>query len=128
VLRGEYEGCSEREKQAYPALGSHREKIEEWLKADKEEPVKQRHTARRIYNRLVSEYGYEGSEEAVRRYVRLAKARLGLDKAGVYIITDPECGKEAEVDWFYALAVIKGVRIPIKCFCMRSRYSGKPFV
>jgi hypothetical protein len=24
--------------------------------------------------------------------------------------------------------VIKGVRVPIKCFCMRSRYSGKPFV
>jgi transposase len=128
VLRGEYEGYSEREKQAYPALGSHREKIEEWLKADKEEPVKQRHTARRIYNRLVSECGYEGSEEAVRRYVRLAKARLGLDKAGVYIITDPACGKEAEVDWFYAIAEIKGVRVPIKCFCMRSRYSGKLFV
>ncbi len=128
VLRGEYREYQQRETQAYPALGPHRERIEEWLKADKEESVKQRHTARRIYSRLVSEYGYGGSEEAVRRYVRLAKARLGIDNAGVYIITDPECGKEAEVDWFYAVAVIRGVRVPIKCFCMRSRYSGKPFV
>jgi transposase len=128
VLRGEYREHQQRERRSFPVLGPHREKVEEWLRADKEEPVKQRHTARRIYSRLVNECGYQGSEEAVRRYVRLAKARLGLDKAGVYIITDPACGKEAEVDWFYAVAVIKGVRVPIKCFCMRSRYSGKPFV
>ena len=128
VLRGEYKEYSRRSKQTFPVLGQHRERIEEWLKEDKNEPVKQRHTARRIYNRLVTEHSYEGSEEAVRRYVRLAKARLGLKEVGVYIITDPECGQEAEVDWFYAVAIIKGVRVPIKCFCMRSRYSGKHFV
>lgn len=128
VLRGEYKEYSRREKQAFPVIGQYRGRIEEWLKEDKNQPVKQRHTARRIYNRLVSEEGYHGSEEAVRRYVRLAKARLGLKETGVYIVTDPDCGQEAEVDWFYAVAVIKGVRVPIKCFCMRSRYSGKHFV
>jgi transposase len=128
VLRGEYQEHQQREKQIFPVLGPHREKIEEWLRADKEQPVKQRHTARRIYNRLVSECGYGGSEEAVRRYVRLAKARLGIKGGEVYIVTDPECGQEAEVDWFYAVAIIKEVRVPIKCFCMRSRYSGKHFV
>jgi transposase len=128
VLRGEYQEHQQRDRQSYPVLGPHRERIEEWLKEDREQPVKQRHTARRVYSRLVTEYGYQGSEEAVRRYVRLAKARLGLNKVGVFIITDPECGKEAEVDWFYAVAIIKEVRTPIKCFCMRSRYSGKHFV
>jgi len=128
VLRGEYQEHQQREKQSFPVLGPHRERIEEWLRADKEQPVKQRHTARRIYNRLVSECGYGGSEEAVRRYVRLAKARLGLKGGEVYIVTDPECGKEAEIDWFLAVATIKEVRVPIKCFCMRSRYSGKHFV
>lgn len=34
--------------------------------------------ARRIYQRLVNEHGYGGSEEAVRRYVRLSKARIGI--------------------------------------------------
>jgi hypothetical protein len=92
VLRGEYQEYRQRENQSFPVLGPHVGKIEEWLVADKEHPAKQRHTARRIYNRLVSECGYQGSEEAVRRYVRLAKARLGLDNARVYIITDPECG------------------------------------
>ena len=108
VLRGEYQEHQQREKQTFPVLGPHREKIEEWLRADKEQPVKQRHTARRIYNRLVSECGYGGSEEAVRRYVRLAKARLGIKGGEVYIVTDPECGKEAEVDWFYAVADHQG--------------------
>lgn len=128
VLRGEYVAYQQREKQNFPVLGSYTAKIEEWLKADKEQPIKQRHTARRIYSRLIAECDYQGSEESVRRYVRQAKARLGLKNVGVYIITDPDCGKEAEVDWFYAVAIIKGVRVPIKCFCMRSRYSGKHFV
>ena len=33
-------------------------------------PRKQRHTARRIYDRLVEERGFEGSYSTVRRFVR----------------------------------------------------------
>jgi transposase len=128
VLREEARGYPPRQRQVYPALGSYLKIINGWLERDKEQPRKQRHTARRIYHRLVSEHGYAGSEEAVRRYVRLVKPGLGLDGSEVFVVTDPECGREAEVDWGRAGAVIRGVKTSIYYFCMRSRFSGKPFV
>ena len=52
-----------------------RQFIEHCLDTDTAEGVKkQRHTARRIYNRLVEEFGYTGSESAIRAAVHEAKA------------------------------------------------------
>jgi transposase len=109
-------------------LGPYLGIIDEWLEADKEQTKKQRHTARRVYSRLQEEHGFSGSEQAVRHYVREAKLRLGLGGVKVFIPCDPDCGREAEVDWGGAAAYMGGVKIPIKLFCMRSRYSGRPFV
>jgi transposase len=128
VLREEAREYKERKHQHYPVLEAYLGIIDQWLESDKEQPRNQRHTARRIYNRLVSEQGYTGSEEAVRRYVRLRKPVLGVDGSEVFIVTDPDCGQEAEVDWGRACAIVGGVRTPIYYFCMRSRYSGKSFV
>jgi transposase len=103
--------------------------IEEWLKKDKDQPKKQRHTARRVYNRLRTEQGYQGSESNVRRYVRMVQMELGLDIAGqAFIASEPEAGQEAEIDWGTATAVVGGEKIRLKFFCMRSKYSGKHFV
>jgi transposase len=128
ALRGEVREYSSRNQQPYPVLAPYLETIDEWLTGDKEESKKQRHTARRIYNRLKQEHGFVGSESSVRRYVREAKLRLGLGKSKAFIPCDPKCGQEAEVDWGGAAAYIGGVKIGIKIFCMRSRYSGKHFV
>jgi len=128
ILNDEYNGYSNRQSQPYPVLGPHIERIEQWIKDDKNQPRKQRHTARRIYNRLKNEYDYEGSEGTVRRYVRIVKTRLGVNNSEVFLVLDSDCGKEAEVDWGSAIAMINGVKTPIKFFCMRSRYSGKHFV
>jgi len=43
-----------------PRLGQFLGVIDEILEADKTAPPKQRHTARRIYERLRDEYGYTG--------------------------------------------------------------------
>jgi len=128
VLRGELVGYKSRETQVYPVLGGYKQIIEGWLKEDKEQGKKQRHTARRIYNRLKEEYGFKGSESAVRRYVRWAKARLGITDSKAYIPLEPECGKEAEVDWGRAGAIINDIKTPVRFLAMRSRYSGKHFV
>ena len=53
VLRGEYQGYSERKEQPYPVLGPYLSIIDGWLEKDKDSPKKQRHTAKRIYDRLV---------------------------------------------------------------------------
>ena len=128
VLRKEPCGYSPRRQQPYRVLGPHLDSIEMWLEADKERPRKQRHTARRIYDRLVTEQGFGGSETTVRRYVRGAKVRLGVGGAKAFIPLEPDLGQEAEVDWGTALAVISGEEARYKVFCMRSRFSGKHFV
>src|SRR5271165_3536373 len=48
--------------------------IDEILAADKEAPPKQRHTARRILQRLRDEYGYQGCYSQVQTAVQRAKA------------------------------------------------------
>jgi transposase len=78
AIRGEPWGYQERQHQPFPVLGPYLEIINGWLKSDKEQPKKQRHTARRIYNRLADERGYKGSESAVRHYVGMAKILLGV--------------------------------------------------
>ncbi len=128
VLQGELPEYKQRSTQAYPVLEKHRETIWRWLKEDQENPKKQRHTARRIYTRLVEEEGYAGSEVTVRRYVRQVKAKEGMGTSGAFLILEPECGKEAEVDWGEAVAIVQGIRTPFHFFCMRPRFSGKPFV
>lgn len=44
--------------------------IDQWLEADRMMPRKQRHTAKRVFDRLVAEYGFDGSYSGVRRYVK----------------------------------------------------------
>ena len=42
--------------------------IERWLIDDRKRSKKQRHTAKRIFDRLVEEYGFTGGESTVRRW------------------------------------------------------------
>ncbi len=128
ALKGEADTYSRRVDQPYPVLGPYRQIIDEWLSGDKEQPKKQRHTARRVYHRLVEEHKFGGSESSVRHYIQEARLRLGVREAKVFIPLDPVCGMEAEVDWGSAIAFIDGIQTPIKYFCMRSRYSGKHIV
>ena len=128
VLRSEPWGYSPRTEQPYPVLGPYLQVIDQWLTEDRTRPKKQRHTAKRIYDRLVRELGFQGNDSTVRRYVRKAKVRLGVQVTPAFIPLEPECGQEAEVDWGAATAIIVGEKVPIKFFCLRSKYSGKHFV
>ncbi|PTL35942.1 transposase, partial [Candidatus Methylomirabilis limnetica] len=102
--------------------------IEGWLRTDQETPKKHRHTAHRIWTRLVEEYAFPGAESTVRRWVREQKARLGWPTVTAVIPLDPELAQEAEVDWGAAWVRMAGEERQVKLFCMRSRYSGMPFV
>ena len=128
ALKEEYCGYHSRRTQPYPVLGPYLDIIDRWLKGDRRHPKKQRHTARRIYNRLCHEHGFEGSERTVRKYVHDARKRLGLGVDDVFIPLDPELGLEAEVDWGNCHAVLGGAYTKLKMFCMRPKGSGKPFV
>ena len=111
-----------------PKLGAYHGLIDEWLVADREAPRKQRHTAHRVWQRLVSEHGAEVSERQVRRYVRARRRELGLTVDEVFVPMAHEPGVEAEVDWGEALVVIAGQRRKVYLFLMRACYSGAAFV
>lgn len=108
-----------------PKLGAYRALIEEWLRADLQVPRKQRHTARRIWQRLVEEYGAEVSERQVDRYVAAARRRLGEVEAFVPLVAD--AGVEAEVDWGQAQVVLRGAPVMVHVFLMRACHSGATF-
>jgi len=128
ALKQEYIGYKKRTKQVFPVLGPYLSIIDNWLEQDQDKPKKQRHTATRIFRRLKTEKGYPGGETTVRRYVREAKARLGITNQRVFIPSDPAVGQEAEVDWGTTHAILDGEMVKLKFFCMRSKFSGKHFV
>jgi transposase len=111
-----------------PKLGPYRALIDSWLEADREAPRKQRHTARRVFERLRDEHGVEVSERQVRRYVRRCRRELGdvVDELFVPLCHEP--GAEAEVDWGEATVVIGGVETKVFLFLMRACFSGGCFV
>jgi transposase len=58
-----------------PKLGPLVPVIDAILEADKTAPPKQRHTAKRIFERLRMEHGYAGGYTVVKDYVRIARTR-----------------------------------------------------
>jgi transposase len=111
-----------------PKLGEFRELVDSWLIADQAAPRKQRHTAKRIHERLIDEHGAEVSARQVRRYVRERRRALGLPVDEVRVPLCHEPGAEAEVDWGRASAVIAGVLTEVFLFLMRACFSGACFV
>ena len=99
-----------------PKLGAYRELIDSWLVADREAPRRQRHTARRVWQRLVDEQGALVSERQVCRYVRARRRELGELVDEVFVPQVHEPGIEAEVDWGEAEIVLAGQRVKVGLF------------
>jgi transposase len=111
---------------AAPAIGPWREVIDGWLSADKDVPRKQRHTARRIWQRLGAEHGAVLCEVTVSRYVRRRRVELGLaDGVEVMVPQSHDPGGEAEVDFGEFYAEIDGTMTKCHLFKLRLAASGK---
>ena len=110
-----------------PAIGPYEAIVDGWLLADREVPRKQRHTARRVWQRLVAEHGAEVAEVTVSRYVARRRAELGLDRTEVMVPQAHEPGAEAEVDFGEFHAVIAGVLAKLWLFVLRLSCSGRAF-
>ncbi len=103
------------------------EVIDAWLLADRDVPRKQRHTARRIWQRLVAEHGARLAEVTVSRYVARRRVELGLDRVEVAVPQTHEPAAEAEVDFGEFHARIAGVLTKLWMFVMRLSCSGRAF-
>jgi transposase len=109
-----------------PALGEYRALIDEWLEADRGAPRKQRHTARRIWRRLVDEHGAQVAERTVREYVAARRRELG-EPGQVFVPQVHQAGMEAEVDWGEAQVVLGGRPTTVQLFYLRPCFSGAGF-
>lgn len=115
-------------RQAYPRTrpisGRHDATIARWLTEDRAVHRKQRHTARRIWERLVDEEGAAVSEPTVRRAVARLRRELGLERVDVAIVALHPPGEEAQVDFGIADVVIGGEKTRVAVFELRLSHSG----
>ena len=106
-----------------PKLGPLVPVIDAILEADKTAPPKQRHTAKRIFERLRLEHGFLGGYTVVKDYVRLARTR----SREVFVPLSHPPG-HAQVDFGECVGVIGGVRMKLHVFCFDLPQSEACFI
>jgi transposase len=106
-----------------PTLGPYIGVIDAILSADKQAPPKQRHTAKRIFERLKAEHGYGGGYTTVKNYVH--ERKLAARETFVPLVHPPG---HAQVDFGEAIGVIGGVRQKMHVFYMDLPHSDAPFM
>jgi transposase len=110
-----------------PALGGHEATVRQWLVADQAAPPKQRHTARRVWQRLQNEHGAQVAESTVRALVAQVRAELAADASKVTVPQEHAPGEEAEVDFGEFQAFIDATLLRLWLFVMRLSHSGRGF-
>jgi transposase len=106
-----------------PKLGPWLGVIDAILEDDKLRPAKQRHTAKRIFERLREEHGFTGGYTIVKDYVRSAE----LHSREMFIPLTHAPG-EAQADFGEALVVIAGVEQKAHYLAMDLPHSDDCFV
>ena len=113
---------------AKPKLAAVMAFIDSVLEADRRAPRKQRHTARRIYRRILSEFPDAAvAESTVRNHVRKRKRQMGLTSRETFVPQSYSMGQEAQVDWYEIYVDFDGERTKMQVFVMRSMASGAAF-
>ena len=108
--------------------------IDEMLREDLAAPSKQRHTARRVFERLVDEHDARVSYSTVAKYVhqrrpQITAAQARAEAAGVagFVPQAKEPGAEAEVDFADVFVELAGRLARCYLFAFRLSYSGKGY-
>ena len=112
-----------------PKLGPFKSLIDGMLREDLTAPRKQRHTATRIWNRLIDEHHADVGYHSVRDYVRARRSQIAAEAdalVSVAIIPQEHApGAEAEVDFGEFWIDLAGVRTKVFIFVYRMSHSGK---
>lgn len=100
--------------------------IEQWLGEDQRRPRKQRHTAKRIFDRLLAEHGYLGTYSPVQRHVKKWTARNRQAGEGFTELVWP--AGTVQVDFGQAEAIIAGIRQVLHILVVTFPFSNMRFV
>ena len=110
-----------------PATGPYVDLVRRWLMEDLSAPRKQRHTARRVWQRLIEEEDARIGESTVRNLVARLRTEIGADRCQVMVPQTHPPAAEAEVDFGEFAASIAGRVMKLYMFCLRLSHSGKAF-
>lgn len=114
---------------AAPALDPWKSTIDAMLREDLDAPRKQRHTAKRVFDRLVDEHEASVSYSTVRAYVHERRpqidAEAGRRVVEAFIAQEHAPGREAEVDFADIWVMLAGVKTKLHLFTLRLSCSGK---
>ena len=116
-------GYQQAEQRPKPKLQAFLPVIRQILADDGKAPPKQRHTARRIFERLRDEHGYTGGETVVKDAVR----EWRVSHREVFLPLSHPAG-EAQVDFGEATVRLAGQETKVALFVMTLPYSGAIFV
>lgn len=95
---------------------------------DKDEKLnKQKHTAKRIYDRLVQEKGFNGSYSTIRKAVRELRADQAIPPQSCVPLSYAP-GEAVQIDWGEATIYLDGRKTKVYIFCARLCYSCDIFV
>lgn len=106
-----------------PKLDPYVDQIDQWLAEDEGRPRKQRHTAKRIFERLRDECGFDGGYTIVKDYVR-SKKRVSRE---MFVPLNHPPG-HAQADFGEALVVIDGVEQKAYFFALDFPHSDACYV
>lgn len=98
------------------------------LRLDQQEKLpKQQHSAKRVYDRLVTERGFSGSYGAVREAVKLLRAEHSVPPQAD-IPLEYDSGDAIQIDWGEATIYLNNQKTKVNFFCGRLCYSCDIFV
>ena len=106
-----------------PKLDPYRGVIDRILEEDRSLPKKQRHTGKRIYDRLRAEHGFTGKYTIVKDYVRERRRRT----REMYVPLSHPAG-HTQCDFGQAKAVVGGVEQTVRYFVLDLPHSDGCFV
>ena len=106
-----------------PKLGPWLGVIDAILEADKTQPAKQRHTAKRIFDRLRAEHGFTGGYTIVKDYVRVHQQR-----SQEMFMPLTHAPGTAQADFGQALVIVAGVECTAHYLAMDLPHSDDIFV
>jgi transposase len=128
VLRsGETSFEYERNIQPRPKLGRWTSALDEMLACNAAKPAREQLTLIRIFEEL-SERGYEGGYDAVRRYARRWSKAHGLSTAIAYVPLSFAPGEAYQFDWSHEVVVLNGATVTVKVAHMRLCHSRMIFI
>lgn len=111
-------------------LNDYKAVIDDWLRVDLAAPRKQRHTAKRIFDRLLDEHhATDVSYSMVREYVATTRREIRVEAAGSLRIRSSRrstCrAAGAEVDFGEVAIRLRGELVICTLFCLRAQWTPR---